>query len=151
MTERTSIRSLTCFMFVPIVNVYIFVVIFIIVNRGYGKGYIERSTTGRNVMFLRSYTMHESLNQNVSSGLFLKSEVNNYFVSCTAKAKKENKNIQQGTLSAFMLTATVFILQSVADLPSEYWQIQRLVKFLKVITYIFSLNRSCIDFIERFL
>ena len=51
MTERTSIRSLTCFMFVPIVNVYIFVVIFIIVNRGYGEGYIERSTTGRNVIF----------------------------------------------------------------------------------------------------
>ena len=48
------------------------------------------------------------------------------------KVKKENKNIQQGTLSAF--TLSVFILQSVADLPSEYWQIQRLVKFLKVRT-----------------
>ena len=25
-----------------------------------------------------------------------------------------------------------FVLQGVADLPSEYWQIQRLVRFLKV-------------------
>ena len=46
---------------------------------------------------LRSYTQSKRF-----YWLVPRSEVNNYCVWCTVKAKKENKNLQQRTLSSFI-------------------------------------------------
>ena len=81
----------TCFIFALILSIYIFVVIFIIVNRAewVWQGLYRRVHDWVQWYFLRSCTMQGSLNQNVSFGLFLKSEVNNYCVSYTGKDKKK--------------------------------------------------------------
>ena len=50
----------------------------------------------------RSNTINELRSQHVSKRLVPQYGVNNYCVLCTVKAKKENKNIQQRTLSGFL-------------------------------------------------
>ena len=51
---------------------------------------------------LRSYTMHELRQPTRFYWLVPQYGVNNYCVMCRVKAKKENKNIQQRTLTNFI-------------------------------------------------
>jgi len=64
------------------------------------KIYVGRSTTVHNLLF-RAHTL--CMNYVTKTFLFVcSSEVNNYCVLCTAKAKKSKKNIQQRTSSGFI-------------------------------------------------